>query len=217
MIRTTAYLVIFALLIISCQNTSEKTGPTTIEAEVTLPENNTGLVTKGTTLFGSKDDTKVYLEANLIGEEAETVNRKADSLRQAYQANADNIDVNFELGTHFAALGGFTEEDDNNQRDSALIMLSQVIETNPTYKDGAAYFNRAQTFVTNQKWDEAIEDINTYLEIDPEPSAYTQLLLAQAQFAKGDSTKACEHINTMQEAMEGSYSSATSYWIELCK
>jgi len=218
MIKSIVYLLILTVFLVACESSSEKTPPPTTPSTVNPGSiNNTGLVTKGSMLFGSKDDASVYLEAQLIHLEAELANKKADSLRLAYKNDASNIDVNFELGTNFAVLGGFTLEDEGNCRDSALLLLTHVIETNPKYKNGAAYFNRAQTYATDKKWEKAIQDINTYLEIDPEPTAYTQLILANANYAKGDTTKACEHYNTMQEALGESYNSATSIWEERCQ
>lgn len=217
MLRYLFYLFLATLSLVACENAAENkitSEPQEIASELI---NNTGLVTKGSVLFGSKDDAKVYLEANLLHLDANTANAKADSLRRLYQKDSNNVAVNFELGTNNAALGGFTLEDKVNLRGKAIVMLTQVIESNPKYKNGAAYFNRAQTYAVDKNWDAAIADINTYLEIDPEPTLYTQLILANANYSKGDSVKACEHAHKMQEALGGGGSSATSIWKERCK
>ncbi|MCP4438449.1 MAG: tetratricopeptide repeat protein [Aureispira sp.] len=217
MLRTTGFLIFMILSFVACDNSAEEK-TTTPETSVELPEpNKTGFVSKGSMLFSSKEDAKVFLEAPLIHVHADTANKKADSLRLAYANDPNNIDVNFELGTHFAVLGSFTLEDEHKKRDSAIVMLTKVIETNPKYKNGAAYFNRGQTYAVGLKWEEAVQDINTYLDVDPEPEVYSQLILANANYAKGDSTKACEYIQIMQEGLGNSYNSATSIWEKRCK
>ena len=66
----------------------------------------------------------------------------------------------------------------NNNENSAIKILTKVIENNPNYKD--VYFSRGTMLLNQMKFDEAISDFDKSIEIEP----YYDFAIANRAFAR---------------------------------
>jgi tetratricopeptide (TPR) repeat protein len=213
------FLLLAIVLLSTACNDNPKEDPKAKSPEKPAPEPQTKYVQKGAFLSDGGASTFHFLEAKSLEMKAEAANAFIDSLRTAYQADSTNSNTQFALGTYFATSVAFLDEGESGgpRCDSAVILLSKVIETNAMYLAGAAYFNRAQAYFCQENWQAATSDLEKYIEMDPDPSAYALLGLSKTAYEQGDSSKACAYFAEFQSATEGSWDSTLKVWEERCQ
>lgn len=221
MIRTTFYSLILFLFCTACSDPSTPNPEEKIEPEIEqlTVSNEDALSTRGSVLDGGRDEEpRFFMEAATLKMDADEANRTIDSLKRFCAQDTTNIDANFLLGTAWTISCNFNNDNNFEHCTEAIPLLNRVVQEKPNYKNGAAYFNRAQAYVISKQWDKAQADINKYLEIDAElPSMYAYYLLASIAYAKGDTTETCKCIKTVKEGVTGFGMSSLDIWDKRCK
>ncbi|MCP4438450.1 MAG: hypothetical protein GY810_05855 [Aureispira sp.] len=217
MIRTTLYTCLIAIFCIACNDSKPVENGSMGEPQIVEVDNSETLSSRGAILMGSESDAHFIMEAESLKLEADAANKYIDSLEQLCAQDTSNIDANFAFGTELAL--GCDWDGNGNLKgcNEAIESLTRVISTDPNYKNGAAYFNRGQAYISSENWEAATKDLNAYLEIDKDlPSAYAYLLLAKAAFEQGNKDKACEHVQHVKDGLPGQYNSTYNIWTERC-
>lgn len=160
-----------------------------------------------------------FLDAQSLGMQVEEANAFIDSLRLAYKTDSTDINTQFALGTYYSTSVAFKQKGEfgGPHCDSALILLSKVIESKPNYKEGAALFNRAQAQLCQQDWQAATANLEQYINNTKSPSAYALLGLAHASYEQGDQKKACNYYQEYKAATPASGNSSEQIWVERCE